>query len=199
MALGSSQYSSQIQSASTISGTDIVIYLEDTKIIAARSLTLNVTRTKEPVYIHGTANPLGFARGHRLITGTLESALVYSASIAQWFKNLRGEKYSHYALQDVKGMDILTYNKLDGSDKDIAGTAFKAAKYEPLFLDELPPIDITVVGVNELGKAATMRIFGVEFTDYSSSTTVENVINVEALKFVAVHFTPWVVENLEES
>ncbi len=192
-----SELYASIKSVSTISGTDIVVYLEDTQIIAARSIRVNVTRAKQPVYVHGTANPLGFGRGHRLITGIMESALIYQANISEWFKQKQAEVgYEHYALGDVRNMDVLKdlYGAGDEAGK-IAGT-FAVNKYKPLFLDELPPIDITVVGVNELGKTATMRIYGVEFTDYTTSTAVENVINVETLSFVAVHFEPWTLGDV---
>lgn len=56
--------------------------------------------------------------------------------------------------------------------------------------DTLPPFDVLIVYVNEMGDAAYERIEGIEILDYSRTVSLENLIPYESYSYSAINYHP---------
>lgn len=68
---------------------------------------------------------------------------------------------------------------------DIAG----ARKID--YVDQLPPFDVTLVGVTRSGQAARCTIFGVQVNQESGGWAMQDVGNSVGFNFYARHASPW--------
>jgi hypothetical protein len=68
-----------------------------------------------------------------------------------------------------------------------------------MYLDELLPLDIVCVAVNEFGSIAKMSILGAEFTSSIWAMTVQDTSSIERCAFVARDYTPWALVQNENS
>ena len=57
-------------------------------------------------------------------------------------------------------------------------------------MDQLPPVDITVVFANEYGTISRMGLFGVEFIDEGQTMSIEDIITENVVSFVARDLDP---------
>ena len=65
---------------------------------------------------------------------------------------------------------------------EVSGFKEEAA---PWYSDQIIPFDITLAGTNELGAAATMKIFGVEILDEGSGISIDDAVTEMQATFVA--------------
>jgi len=61
----------------------------------------------------------------------------------------------------------------------------------PSYSDQIPPFDITLVGVNEFGSATTMRIHGVHLISEGTGVSVDDNVQEAQMTFVAQQVTWW--------
>ena len=57
-------------------------------------------------------------------------------------------------------------------------------------LDQLPPVDITIVFANEYGSVSKMAIYGVEFVDEGTVMSIEDILTENTVSYVARDFDP---------
>ena len=62
----------------------------------------------------------------------------------------------------------------------------------PEFMDQVMPMDITLVAQNEYGLSAWKVIIGVEILNTGGGLSVDDITNEEQATFVARTMTPWV-------
>lgn len=55
----------------------------------------------------------------------------------------------------------------------------------------MPGFDVTLVGVNELGAAAAMKIHGVELLNEGSGISIDDAVTEMQATFVARLIEPW--------
>jgi hypothetical protein len=88
---------------------------------------------------------------------------------------------------------------LNDLDNLVPGFVFSASNLSsnfavtsPLFyFDQLPPMDFVVVGANEYGTAATMRIYGAEFLNEGSGYSVDDMVIENQMTYIARTILPW--------
>ncbi len=61
----------------------------------------------------------------------------------------------------------------------------------PWYSDQVLPFDITLCGTNEMGAAATMKIFGVEILNEGSGVSIDDAVTEMQATFVARFVEPW--------
>ena len=67
----------------------------------------------------------------------------------------------------------------------------------PMLIDQIPPFDITLVGVSEsTGNASRMVIHGVQFNSDQGGSSVDELILQRQVTFLASRVTPW--QSLED-
>lgn len=57
--------------------------------------------------------------------------------------------------------------------------------------DQIPPFDLTLVGINESGAAASCSIFGIQITQETDGKSMNDMNPTIGLSFVARHINPW--------
>jgi hypothetical protein len=80
----------------------------------------------------------------------------------------------------------------DWSSTALAGGSVSTRLSPPEFLDQVMPMDITLVAQNEYGLSAWKVIIGVEILNVGGGLSVDDITNEEQATFVARTMTPWV-------
>lgn len=186
---------------SSLSGVDIRVVIAGQTLGVAQALSYAVQREKAPVYVMGRVDPISFSRGKRGIAGTLITLMLDQHILfLDPFKNLR-------FLAD--GDEILASpndpnNAQSLSDlSDLAGGAAGSTVFDPSnisanyqvaqawYVDQLPPIDTVIIGVNEYGNAASMRIYGLEILNEGSGFSVDDMVIENQMTYTARSLYPW--------
>jgi len=180
----------------SFSGVDIRAVIDGETVGQLQAISYAVQREKAPIYVMGRVDPLSFSRGKRGIAGTLISLLLDQHILfGTPFSNMnfladKDEIFSSPAdLNDASSTADLT---------DPAGVTFDAADIGDNFtvrgafyVDQLPPFDVTIVAANEYGKAATMRIYGVEILNEGSGFSIDDIVIENQMTYVCRTILPW--------
>lgn len=59
------------------------------------------------------------------------------------------------------------------------------------YADQLPPFDVTLVGVNRTGAAAKCTLFGVQVTQETTGYSLNDMGNSVGMSFVCIAVSPW--------
>lgn len=182
----------------SFSGADINIVIDGKPVGSAVAVSYAIQREKGPVFVLGRADPLAFSRGKRGIAGTIVSLMLDE----HWILGVNFENNKFVAerdelfarpgdlnnasppLADLEELDPgFTFDSSDLSDSWVLSNAW--------YPDQLPPFDIVIVAVNEYGKAATMRIYGVELLNEGSGFSVDDMRIENQQSFIARTILPW--------
>ncbi len=200
------------QEYNTHSGADITLFMAGVEIGTAMSISLSSDRVKQGVWTFGTVAPRAYGRGIRQIAGELENVSIKYSLVEQLLNSDFGEQHwivkkmaeigpaeGENATQDF----YKEYTAADGdkwankSAVEGYGADWQAVK--PIYLDELLPLDIVCVAVNEFGSIAKMSILGAEFTSSIWAMTVQDTASIERCAFVARDYTPWSLVQSEST
>jgi len=180
----------------SFSGADIRVVISGETVGTAQALSYAIQREKAPNYVLGRVDPLAFSRGKRGIAGTVV-ALMFDEHILL--------KPPFSLMKFVADNDEIypsasnLQNASDTADlEEIGPTAFSSSNISdnftvtsPWYIDQIPPVDAVVIGANEYGNAATMRIYGMEFLNEGSGFSVDDM-NIETqTTYVARSILPW--------
>lgn len=186
------------KNSSTITGSDIYITLNGVLIGNGAGLVIDVSRDKRPVYTFGAVDPRAIGRGTRLITGMLNIVNIKTSVVAQIMKDTDDYIYIHSESGEgdtfIRGFN--EYKKSENGDVIDTGNGIFVPVI-PVLLDELPPVDLVLVGVNEAGLKTKMVVRGVEFTTVQWGITMDDVASAERVSFLARTYEPLseIVEN----
>ena len=206
---------------SVFTGTDIYTVFQDQLISTMQGLSYSITRQKAPIYTMGSPDPRAFARSKRGIAGSMimttfdRHALAdfmkdstfaakigsYEAGSANPYKRAEAERPGPSALGSaIQGMSPAQI----GSSPALAAAA-KAAYNgtgqvaptmsvidTPMFTDQLMPFDCTLMGSNEYGIAATMRVYGLEILNEGSGVSIDDTSNEVQMTYIARLISPWI-------
>jgi hypothetical protein len=183
------------QTYSTFSGADIVLMMGGTEIGGATAYVVNVSRDKVPQYVFGDPDPKAFTRGARHVSGQLTGLMLHEDSFIDALKACLQSPDSYIYkvgtefIKHRMAIGGITGNVTEMKIDDGFLTAL--LKFKPLYLDELPPIDLLVVGVNEFGAAAKSEVIGAEFTSHSEAFNSQTTAGIEQASFIARAYVPW--------
>lgn len=180
----------------SFSGADIRIVISGETIGTAQALSYAIQREKAPNYVLGRVDPLAFSRGKRGIAGTVV-ALMFDQhillkppfSLLQFVADNDEIYPSASQLQNAGATaDLETVGATSFSSTDISSNFTVTA---PWYIDQIPPVDTVIIGANEYGNAATMRIYGMEFLNEGSGFSVDDM-NIETqTTYVCRSILPW--------
>jgi hypothetical protein len=203
----------------TFSGADISLYIGGVEIGTAMSIALRVARRKEPIYTFGSPTPRGIGRGIRQIAGTLENVSLKISLLNELQEGLKNDadhwiakkrlskdgksaKYDFYSNKYEKvneNMNALSSAASEGEgvfNPGDLGAVWDAVK--PVFLDELLPIDIVLISVNEFGVMGRTVIRGAEFVTQDWAMDINSVSSVERVEFLARDLDPFAPIETEQ-
>jgi hypothetical protein len=132
----------------------------------AQTFSLQSHREKHPVRALGNANVKGFTRGNRTIAGSIIFTMFNEHALASL----------------IRKMGSAT-NKFDPSHS-------AEDSVSSLLIDQLPPIDLTIVFANEYGSLSRGAVYGVEFMNSGITLSIEDLLTEEVVNFVARDYDP---------
>lgn len=179
---------------SSYAGVDISVVLGTELIGEMQALSYAVQREKAPLYVMGRVDPLAFSRGKRGIAGTLISLLLDEHILVKRFSD------TYFVADNVEIYPSVS-NKLDvtSSTLDTVGsTTFNGTDVSqnytvtnPWYVDQIPPVDASIIAVNEYGSAAQMRIYGIEILNEGSGFSIDDIVIENQMTYVARTILPW--------
>lgn len=181
---------------STITGSDVYLIVGSKLIGTAMSFTLSTSRMKRPVFTFGSVDPLAYGRGVRLHVGTMDAVNLKQSVVRDILGEYSEGFYYFNPAKSIGESDTtvtegnLTYT-IDPTNVFTIGDNYKMYAAEPVHLDELPPIDMMLIGGNEAGQLAIMKLHGAEFTNVDWGLTMDDVTAAERISFVCRSFEPW--------
>ena len=180
-----------------------------------QAFSYSVTREKAPVFIFGSPNPRGLARGKRGFAGTMVFVMLDQSALLQAMKDmrfvsLRSEIHPDFIASgdelETESMPLESANAsmllgLSGGDINAVpdpGSFIKDyALTQPYFVDQIPPFEVSLLAVNEMGAAARMVVYGAEILNEGSGFSIDDLSVEEQMTYVAMNMYPWVrVTNL---
>lgn len=181
----------------SFSGVDIRVVIDGEPIGSLQAISYAVQREKAPIYVMGKVDPLSFSRGKRGIAGTIITLMLdQHVMLDTPFSNRlfiadKDEIYpSTSELNDASRLDDL--DSLDPNFTFDAGNL--ASAYEASgawYVDQIPPFDVAIIAANEYGKAATMRIYGIEILNEGSGFSVDDMVIENQMTYVCRTILPW--------
>jgi len=138
-----------------------------------QTISISVFREKVPVRTLGSVYPRGVTRGPRSIAGSM---------IFTYFNK--------HALSELLEAG-LHYYSTGNIDKDIFLDS-------TMLLDQLPPLDISLVFANEYGAISHMGLWGIEFLQEGSTFSIEDVFSECVVQYIGRDFDPMRVSTTRE-
>jgi hypothetical protein len=181
----------------SFSGVDIRAVIDGEPVGQLQAISYAVQREKAPIYVMGRVDPLSFSRGKRGIAGTIVTLMLDQHVMLETpFANLKfiadkDEIYPSMAslndassLADLDSLDpSFTFNAGDLSGSYSLSQAW--------YVDQIPPFDVVIVAANEYGKAATMRIYGIEILNEGSGFSIDDMVIENQMTYVCRTILPW--------
>lgn len=181
----------------SFSGVDIRAVVDGESIGQLQAISYAIQREKAPVYVMGSVDPLSFSRGKRGIAGTiitlmLDQHVLFSDGFGnKKFIANKDEIYPSVAnLNDASDLDDL--NEIDPSfsfDPSNLADSYQAST--AWYVDQLPPFDVVIIAANEYGKAASMRIYGIEILNEGSGFSIDDMVIENQMTYVCRTILPW--------
>jgi len=181
---------------STITGSDVYLIVGSELIGTAMSFTLSTSRMKRPVFTFGAVDPLAYGRGVRLHVGTMDAVNLKQSVVRDIIGQYdSGYYYFNPSRAEMKKGDKAPEGRLfydiNSDPIQIGDTGYAIYHATPVHLDELPPMDMMLIGGNEAGQLAVMKLHGAEFTNVDWGLTMDDVTAAERISFVCRSFEPW--------
>lgn len=181
----------------SFSGVDIRAVIDGEPVGQLQAISYAVQREKAPIYTMGRVDPLSFSRGKRGIAGTIVTLMLDQHVMLETpFADLRfvadkDEIYPNIAdLNDASNTEDL--DQLDPSFVFDAGDLSGAYSVsQAWYVDQIPPFDVVIVAANEYGKAATMRIYGIEILNEGSGFSIDDMVIENQMTYVCRTILPW--------
>ena len=182
----------------SFSGVDIRAVIGTNTVGSLQGISYAIQREKAPIYVMGKVDPLSFSRGKRGIAGTIITLMLDSHLI-------KDEKYGFNEMKAVLDKDEIVPRTTDLNDatdnvlgaldptftfdaNDVSSSYVLSA---PTYVDQIPPFDVVIVAANEYGKAAEMRIYGIEILNEGSGFSIDDIVIENQMTYVARTILPW--------
>jgi len=126
-----------------------------------QTLSYSVYRPTAPVYALGQTNAKGVVRGARTIAGSLIFTVF--------------DRHVLYDLISAERESLQTFHGVEC-----------ALNTRPYKSDEIPPFDICVNFLNELGQSSQLTIYGVHLISEGQTMSIEDMITENTMEFIAM-------------
>lgn len=202
----------------SFSGVDIKVVIDGHVSGTMQAVSYAIQREKAPIYVMGRVDPLSFSRGKRGIAGTMISIMldqhmmwrepwisssrvildndeivpdefINSTNPANTPNNFSSNINAFSGLGSVSGQG----NTPDLYREFASGGAISSewGPQRPNYVDQIAPFDISIVAVNEYGKAAMMRIYGCEILNEGSGFSIDDIVIENQMTYICRTILPW--------
>ena len=191
----------------SFSGADVVVIFGDEYIGECMSFSIGVNREAGPIYTMGRKSHIAVAKGKRGVGGSFILAQLGYDSLLQWIDNVikdknyqsvfvrKDENVPQIAAGTRKFNDPTTQTGVQTLADATAGAGTGAInpipqtnlweQVAPFYVDQLPPINITVIGRNEQGDMMGFRVYGMSILNEGLSLSIDELNMEKRYTFIA--------------
>lgn len=201
----------EVRTYSNFAGADIVVMINDIVFGEVQAITYAVHREVAPLYSLGSANPRGFAKNKRGISGTMvflvfdKDALLYAVKNSKLkFKEWGYSASANLLKPSGENLGWSNYNNaynpanwneyyanLQTKDTIKVTDLFTRLTADNIrYADQIPPFSLTISMANEYGAAASMAMYGVQIINEGSGVSIDDLVQEKACTFVATDIKP---------
>lgn len=138
-----------------------------------QTISWSTHRDKIPLRTFGAVYPRSFTRGNRTVAGSIVFTL-----------------FNEHPLHEILDLNLGTINT-GTSDRDLY-------KYTTNLIDQLPPLDLSIIGSNEYGAVSHMGLYGVEFVQEGGTFSIEDIFSESVVQYVARDMDPLRIAGLRK-
>lgn len=201
----------------SFSGVDIKVVIDGHVAGTMQAVSYAIQREKAPIYVMGRVDPLSFSRGKRGIAGTMISIMLDQHMIWRepWANSSKvildndeiiPDEYQtpssfNDPITDFGGLSSVSGQGITPSlDRALGGVNNNgvqgaiASEWGPQsanYVDQIAPFDISIVAVNEYGRAAMMRIYGCEILNEGSGFSIDDIVIENQMTYICRTILPW--------
>lgn len=180
----------------SFSGVDIRAVIGSETVGSLQGISYAIQREKAPIYVMGSVDPLSFSRGKRGIAGTiitlmLDSHFMYSKAFKDKKAILDKDELVPRQGARTDATDNLIGQRVEDFDFDAKNVDQAYQLSTAHYVDQIPPFDVVIVAANEYGKAAEMRIYGIEILNEGSGFSIDDIVIENQMTYVARTILPW--------
>jgi len=184
----------------SVTGVDCEVTMAGRQIGNLQGISYTVTREKGPNYAMGSANPRTFSRGKRGIAGSMIMLMMDRSNLLEslderakfWSSALDYSRMSSARSADTPDP---FRNK---AELDMAGAVVPSREFQgrltlayAWYHDQIPPFDVVLTALTEMGLAARMAVTGVDILNSGSGVSIDDITTDENFTYVATGLTPW--------
>jgi hypothetical protein len=186
---------------SSFSGSDVVVIFGDQYIGECMSFTIGVNREAGPLYTMGRKEPIAIPKGKRGIGGSFILAQLGYDALLQYYGSIMGDKaQSPIWIRKDENLPMTEGQRIAGqtinssnNQTDIAATVSSLQNSgdlwvsldSPNYVDQMPPFNATIVGVNEQGKKMGFRVYGITIVNEGMALSIEELNMEKRYTFIA--------------
>lgn len=130
-----------------------------------QSISWSIYREKSPVRVLGSVYPRAYTRGPRTIGGTMVFTIFHQHALHELLES----NFKHYST---------------------GTTDYDKQQYSSMLLDQLPPLDISLVFANEYGAISHMGIYGIDFSQEGGTFSIEDIFSESVIQYTARDLDP---------
>jgi hypothetical protein len=199
----------------SFSGVDIKGVFGNTVVAELQAISYSITREKAPIYTMGSADPRSFSRGKRGIAGTLIFIMFDRHALLGTFGVYGSPDSQLFFLSDIddfrpdpgqsSGSNVTITGGITAGEGSVNAPGGTSNQLEsplthidddqeviaPWFVDQMPPIDVTLAAANEYGSLAVMRIFGIELMNEGYGVSIDDIVSEQQFTYIARTLVGW--------
>jgi hypothetical protein len=190
----------------SFSGVDIRAVFGEKIIGELQAISYMITREKAPIYTMGSPDPRAFNRGKRGIAGSLIFIVFDRAALLETMgtesRKYLADKDEPKINRNLEFFSTSTYQSLNVEDPQNPNTptglqaesqrlSDQHEARQAMYVDQIPPFDVTLTAANEYGQLAVMRILGVEILNEGSGVSIDDIVTEQNMTYVARAVIPW--------
>lgn len=195
----------------SFSGVDIRATFNGVTVAELQAISYSIKREKAPIYTMGSPDPRGFSRGKRGIAGTLVCVMfdrnvllgafgIYQSDLNKqmlFLSDIDDVRPEASVTSDVFASNLTTASLTEvGATVENAETALTSIDSDqevaaPWYVDQIPPLDVTLAAANEYGHLSVMRIAGVEMLDEGYGVSIDDMLSEMQHTYVARNMQGW--------
>jgi hypothetical protein len=140
------------------------------KLDTLQTLSVQVHVDKQPVRALGHSYPKGYTRGAKLVAGSMIFTVIKEHPLIKVIDTVNSGREFQSILPNFP-------DKAPHNGYDMFPTSATS--------DHLPPMHMTILGVNEAGNAVNLNLYGVEFINDGTVLSIQDLITETTISFVA--------------
>ena len=176
------QTSQVTRTYTSFTGADLKAVFHNMVIAELVGISYTITREIAPIYTTGSPDPRSFSKGKRGIAGTL----VFQKFDRQALRDLMDKSVYVAKNDDFQSAGWRPVDEISGIANDERLGVRLAA---PIYVDQIPPFDITITYANETGQLAMERLLGVQILNEGNGISIDDLTHETNCTFVCRHVT----------